>query len=186
MKHVLPLLAVAVATTGCLNERTYVNPEQSAGIQTSNLNLQDGRMRGDFGPRRGFDGIATEMQGASDREWNTSTVTIARSEGTRGTGMVILWTNQQLLENLPVGAHDFRYDPSSLDPPAVAANVCSGGDTSSIDYDRPADNVTLLVSQTPGGRQYELHTETEILDAMDGRTGTFETSDTTFVVGPSR
>jgi hypothetical protein len=188
MKHVLPLLAVALAATACLNERVYMDPTQNAsfggGRPASNMNLQDGHLRGDFGPRRGFDGAAQEMQGSSDPEWRTSTVTLTRNENARGTGMVILWTNGIVLENLEVGSHDYAYDESSLDAPPVSANVCSGPDSASIDYDRPADQVTINVSQTPEGRQYDLHTETVVVDEGTGeRTDRVETSDTTFLVG---
>lgn len=192
MKHVLPLLAVAIAaTTGCMYEREYMDPNQNASFggssQASNINLQNGSLRGDFGPRRGFDGIATEMQGSSDLNWRTSTVSVTRSEEARGTGMVILWTNGLVLENLELGAHDFAYDPSSIEAPPVSANVCSGMDSASIDYDRPADQVSVVVSQTPQGRQYDLHTETVLVDSVTGEaTNEVETSDTTFVVAPAR
>src|SRR5688500_7920101 len=86
MKHVIPALTITVgvvAATGCLNERVYVDPNSNASFEgagaPNNLNLADGTLRGDFGPRRGFDGNATEMQGSSDPEWRTSTVTVARS-----------------------------------------------------------------------------------------------------------
>lgn len=191
MKHVLPLLAVAIAATaGCMNERVYMDPSQTTGFggsQASNLNLQNGSIRGDFGPRRGFDGAATEMQGSSDLQLRSSTVSVTRSEDVRGTGMIILWTNRLALEELELGAHDFAYDPTSFDTPPVSANVCSGVDSASIDYDRPADQVTVVVSQTPEGRRYDVHTETALVDPVTGEAGTdVETSDTSFVVAPAR
>ncbi len=187
MKYVLPILAVAaVAATGCMNERVYMDPTQNAsfgGGPQSNIGLADGTLKGDFGPRTGFDGNATDMQGSSDPEWRTSTVTVARSEQTRGTGMVIIWTNGITLENLEVGAHQYDYDPNSLDAAPVSMNVCSGTDSASIDYDRPVDHVTATVQDTPNGRQYQFHTATATIDPATGDvTDQTETSDTTFVL----
>ena len=190
MKYVLPVLAVAAAAVaaGCMNERTYMDPTQNASFGTSGqqnaVNLQNGHLRGDFGPRAGFDGNATDMQGSSDPEWRTSTVTVARAEDIRGTGMVIIWTNGITLENLEVGAHDYTYDPSSLDATPVSMNVCSGDDSSSIDYDRPVDHVTATVQDTPDGRTYQMHTVTAKIDPQTGEPTTeTEESDTTFVLG---
>ena len=91
-------------------------------------------------------------------------------------------TNNLLLEQLEVGEHSFSYDSSSLDTPSLAANVCSGPDGGSIDYDRPADSGTVVVSNTDEGRQIAVHTET-LLDETSGET---EVSDTTFVIGAAR
>lgn len=193
MKHVVSLLALTVAVTGCLNERVYVDPNQNvefgagSGSAPSNLAVQNGRLRGDFGPRRGFDGETTELSGSSDREWNQSTVNVTRTEQTRGTGMVILWTQGVLLEDLEPGAHDFLYDENSLDLPPVSANVCSGADSASIDYDLPAEQVSVVVTQTPEGRQFDVHTETPVVDMETGeRSGAVETSDSTFVLNSGR
>lgn len=189
MKYVLPVLAVVAATVaaGCMNERTYMDPTQNAsfgsGGPQNTINLANGHLRGDFGPRTGFDGQATDMQGSSDPEWRTSTVTVTRSEDIRGTGMVIIWTNGITLEALDVGAHDYTYDPTSLDATPVSMNVCSGGDSSSIDYDRPVDHVTATVQETPEGRSYQLHTITAKLNELGEPTNDVEESDTTFVLG---
>ena len=188
MKYVLPVLAVVVAAAGCMNERTYMDPAQNAsfggGAAQSNVSLTEGRIKGDFGPRHGFDGTATEMQGTSDPQWRTSTVTVARTEQTRGTGMVILWTNGVTLDTLDVGAHDYTFDENSIDTPPVSMNVCSGGDSSSIDFDRPVDHVTATVQQTPQGRTVQLHTSTAVLDAAGNPdlSAAPQTSDTTFTV----
>jgi hypothetical protein len=191
MKYVLPLVAVAAAAvvSGCMDQRTYMDPNQNAsfggGGPQSNMTLANGRLKGDFGPRTGFDGDATDMQGTSDPEWRTSTVTVARSEQTRGTGMVIIWTNGITLENLDVGAHNYTYDPESIDAAPVTMNACSGADSASIDYDRPVNNVTATVQDTPEGRQYQFHTSTPKLDDSGNEVaGELETSDTTFILNP--
>ena len=62
-------------------------------------------------------------------------------------------------------------------------NVCSGGDSSSIDFDRPVDQVTATVQQTPQGRTVQLHTETHTLDGSGNPTADVQTSDTQFTVG---
>jgi hypothetical protein len=189
MKHVaLPLLAIGIAaTTACMNEREYMDPTVGSSFgsngETTGLNLQNGALRGDFGARRGFDGPADELQGSSDTAWPSSTVTLTRTEQERGTGMVILWTQGITIENLAVGTHDFRYDPNSVDTPPVSANVCSGRNASDIDYDRPADQVTVDVTQTPAGRQFDVHTETARVDPATGEaTDEIEASDSTFVI----
>ncbi|OGQ09967.1 MAG: hypothetical protein A2138_20795 [Deltaproteobacteria bacterium RBG_16_71_12] len=183
MKHLVIGALALVAAAGCMNDRVYMDPVQNlSGTGTENsLNLRNGTLRGDFGPRTGIDGPAV-AEGSSAPGSNSSTVTVTREEEGRGTGMVILWTNNLLLEQLEVGEHSFSYDSSSLDTPSLAANVCSGPDGGSIDYDRPADRGTVVVSNTDEGRQIAVHTET-LLDETSGET---EVSDTTFVIGAAR
>lgn len=183
------LLAVPVATlglVGCIQETEYVDPNSNVSFANantpSNLELADGRLNGDFGPRSGFDGPATEMSGTSDPGFQTSTTTITRTEQGRGTGMLILWTNGVLLENIQPGEPQiYTYDASGYDTPAVSANICSGaGDSSSIDYDAPAEEVEVQVTRTPNGRVYDVTTRTPAMDAfgtptgeMDEATGSF-------------
>ncbi len=178
-------LAVAALTSGCLNEREYVDPQLnngSAGGAVSNLAVRNGALRGDFGPRRGFDGTATEMKGQSDYEFKTSNVSVVREEDrNRGAGMVILWTSGTTLEALPLGRHNFEYDPNALEQDQVGAQVCSGAAAGDIDYDQPAQSGHVVVSQLPeGGRKVDVHTETPALDATGAPTSTIDVSDTTF------
>lgn len=185
MKHIVIGALALVAAAGCINDRVYMDPVQNLGGAGSenSLNLRNGNLRGDFGPRTGIDGPAV-AEGSSMPAARSSTVTVQREEQGRGTGMVILWTDGLLLEQLDVGEHEFAYDAASMDSPQIAANVCSGPDGGSIDYDAPADRGTVVVSDTPAGRQIAVHTETEVIDAMDGApTGQVEVSDTTFVLG---
>lgn len=187
MKQLIVGALALVAAAGCMNERTYMDPAQNlggAGGDTT-LNLRNSTLRGDFGPRTGIDGPAL-AEGSSTPSMRSSTITVTREEQERGTGMVILWTNNVLLEQLELGEHPFSYDASSVDTPELAANVCSGPSDSSIDYDRPADRGTLVVSDTPEGRQIAVHTETVLTDEMGVATGGVETSDTTFVLGGTR
>lgn len=173
------LLAVPVATfalVGCVESKLYVDPESSASFTNgapSNLQLSNGALAGEFGPRDGFDGPATEMTGTSDPEFESSTTTVTRTEDGRGTGMLILWTNGVLLENIRAGeTQTFTYDPNSYDAPLVSANLCSGaGDSSTIDYDAPAQEVDLTVTRTPEGRVYDVTTRTPRLDALGNETG---------------
>jgi hypothetical protein len=180
-------LTAALIATGCMNERDYMDPNANAGLggrsDVNNINLRDGSLRGDFGPRTGFDGPATEMQGSSDTQFNSSTLTISRQEPTRGTGMVILWTNGVLIEQLQDGVHEFNYNPDSLDNQSIALNVCSGEDGNSIDYDQPATRGTVTVAQNPeGGRLVQVHTETDQLDGAGIATGQVETADVDFTI----
>jgi hypothetical protein len=185
LRSLLVALPVAAVAAGCLNERTYVDPDSAGRFQGStpaNVELQNGRLSGDFGPRQGFDGAATEMAGTSDRAFATSTTTIARSENGRGTGMIILWTDGVVLEQLEVGAHDFSYDPTALEAGPLSVNVCSGGDSSSIDYDAPVETGSVVVTRTPEGRVFDVHTETRALDEMGNTTGALDVADAQFTI----
>ncbi len=183
MKYLAIGAVALVAVVGCMNDRTYMDPVQNlSGSATDNtLRLNDGALRGDFGPRTGIDGPAI-AEGSSSLSGNSSTVTVTRTEEGRGTGMVILWTNNVLLEQLEAGEHQFSYDAESLDTPSLAANVCSGPNDGSIDYDRPADRGTFVVTETPVGREIAVHTET----VVDPSTGETEVSDTSFVIATQR
>lgn len=187
MKHAIVGALALVAAAGCLNDRVYMDPTQNLGGSGSDttLNLRNSTLRGDFGPRTDIDGPAA-AEGSSTPSMRSSTVTVTREEEGRGTGMVILWTNDILLEQLEVGEHPFTYDASSVDTPEIAANVCSGPDDGSIDYDRPADRGTVVVTDTPEGRQIAVHTETELTDEMGSPSGGMEVSDTSFVLGGTR
>jgi hypothetical protein len=188
MKLLLGTLAVATLAIGCVNQKEYMDPAQNLGLNgsVSNMAVRDGMLRGDFGPRRGFDGNATEMNGSSDYEFKTSNVNITREENDRGAGMVILWTNGRTLEQLETGRHEFEYDPNSIDQDEVSANVCSGASPGSMDYDQPADRGHIVVSDNPeGGRQVDVHTETFRLNPVTGaRTDDLEVSDTSFTFVP--
>jgi hypothetical protein len=188
MKLILGSLSLALLAVGCMNQREYMDPTQNSGLtgSVSNMAVRDGNLRGDFGPRRGFDGEATDMQGSSDYEFKSSNVNVAREENGRGAGMVILWTNGKTLEQLDLGRHDFEYDENSLDQGEISANVCSGSAPGSYDYDQPADKGHIVISDNPqGGREVAVHTETHRLDPVTGaRTDNLEVSDTSFTFVP--
>lgn len=194
MKVALPALAcIALPLTACVNERVYVDPSQAPtvdadwGAEPATLNVFSGSLRGDFGPRRGFDGEATSVNAHSDPTFVSSVVDVARVEQGKGMGMVILYTSGILLEDLELGSHTFHFDPNSLDLPPVGANVCSGTEDGTIDYDLPADSVVVNVSVTPEGRTYDVSTVTSTIDPMTGEfTGEVETSDVSFVLGAAR
>ncbi len=176
------MLPVAIAAGGCLQETAYVDPESSTAIVTgvsSNMKLVDGNLSGDFGPRAGFAGAATDMVGDSDRDFG-SNVMISRSESSRGTGMLLLWSTT-VLERMEPGTYAIEYDPGALDS-TLAVNVCSGNDEAAIDYDAPAEAGSVVVTRTPAGRGFDVHTETPVRDAMGNATGQLQTSDSTFTV----
>jgi hypothetical protein len=189
------LLGVATSTLalslGCLQERAYLDVPDGfdvLGPSSSDMTLSNGFLRGDFGARRGFDGQATHLQGATTSEYEMSTVNIVREEKDRGAAMVILTTSGFTLDSLPAGEHEFHYDEGSLDSEAVFVNVCGGANASGFDYDAPAASGTLTVGEAPTGeRTVQLHTVTEILDPATGApTGGFETSDSSFAFVPIR
>ena len=80
MKLLLGTLALATLAIGCVNQKEYMDPAQNLGLNgsVSNMAVRDGMLRGDFGPRRGFDGDATDMSGSSDYEFKTSNVNVTR------------------------------------------------------------------------------------------------------------
>ena len=74
MNRALPILVVVVAASGaCLSERSYVDPQQNRSGSTasaqSDLALKNGNIKGDFGPRVGINGLATEMIGTTDQDY---------------------------------------------------------------------------------------------------------------------
>lgn len=168
MKSALATLAL-VALVGCVNERLYVDENSNTsfvggGAAPSNLQIENATLRGDFGPRTGFDGAATEITGTSDPDFQSTTASVTRTETNRGTGMLILWTNGVLLEDIQPGT--YTMDPNSYETPAISANSCSGaGDSASIDYDEPTDEVEVQVTRTPEGRVFDIETRNYPMDA---------------------
>jgi hypothetical protein len=197
MKNLLvssALLGLTVSAMGCLQERTYLDPEQDFGFAdsggvSSNMPLRSGTLRGDFGSRRGFDGEATDLQGSNDAEYGMTTVNIVREEARRGAGMVIFSTSGRTLDDFEVGEHAFRYNAESLTSnEEVFVNVCGGDDASAFDYDTPAERGTVTIEEdTAGNRTVAVHTETPVLDPVSGvPTGSIESTDSSFTYTPSR
>jgi hypothetical protein len=188
-------LGLVASSVGCLQERTYLDPRQDlgfggdGGLSASNMNLRDGRLRGDFGARRGFDGAATDLQGSNDVDYRMTTVNVVREEAGRGAGMVILSTSGRTLDELPVGEHAFNYEDASLGAnEEVFVNVCGGADAGAFDYDAPAREGTVTIEEdASGNRTVSIHTETPVVDPSTGvETGAVETSDSTFTYAPTR
>jgi hypothetical protein len=183
--------ALVASTVGCLQERTYLDPSANLGFgadPAANMSLRDGFLRGDFGDRRGFDGVATNLNGSNDGEYRMTTVNVVREEAGRGAGMVILSTSGRTIDALEAGEHVFRYDPESLVDDEIFVNVCGGNDASAFDYDAPAANGSLTIVDLPeGGRSVDLHTETPVLNPATGEpTGAVELTDSSFVYQPNR
>jgi len=177
--------ALVIASTGCLQERTYVDPTANLGFSpetASNMTLRDGALRGDFGARRGFDGVATNLQGSDDPQFRMTTVNIVREEAGRGAAMVIVSTSGRTLDELELGEHVFRYDETGLGDDEIFVNVCGGQDASAFDYDAPAANGSLTIEDTPEGlRTVAVHTETPTVDPATGApTGAIEITDSSF------
>lgn len=179
--------------TGCLQERTYLDPEQNLGFNSgssSNMSLRDGRLSGDFGPRRGFDGEATRLEGSNDPQYGMTVVNVVREQQNVGAGMVILSISGRTLDNFEAGEHTFRYDQNELSATnnEVFVNVCGGNDDSAFDYDAPAESGTITVEDTADGlRQVDIHTETPVLDPATGlQTDDVEISDSSFSYQPTQ
>ena len=177
---------VGLLSVGCLQERTYLDPEQNVGFNStadSTMQLRDGSLRGDFGSRRGFNGEATQLDGSNDAAYGMTVVNVVRSQQEVGAAMVILSISGRTLDKFEVGEHSFQYDESSANrEEQVYVNVCGGSDSNSFDYDAPADHGTLTIEDTPDGlRNVQIHTETPTIDPATGtETGTIETSDSAF------
>ena len=164
---------VGLLTTGCLQERTYLDPEQNLGPNSgssSNMTLRDGRLQGDFGPRRGFDGEATGLEGSNDPQYGMTTVNVVREQEDVGAGMVILSISGRTLDRFEAGEHRFEYDQSDMSSNSeIFVNVCGGNDDTAFDYDSPAANGTITVEDNTDGQRYvDIHTETPVIDASTG------------------
>ncbi|MDP2343359.1 MAG: hypothetical protein Q8O67_20545 [Deltaproteobacteria bacterium] len=183
---------VGLLTSGCLQERTYLDPEQNLGPNagtSSNMSLRDGRLAGDFGPRRGFDGEATSLEGTNDPQYGTTTVNVVREQQSVGAGMVILSISNKTLDDFQAGEHRFSYDQNDLSSNStILANVCSGSDMSGFDYDSPAESGTLTIEDTSDGlRHVDIHTETPVIDQATGiPTDAIELSDASFSYTPTQ
>jgi hypothetical protein len=175
-----------------MQDMTYLDPGVPGlafGGTGSSMSLRDGRLRGDFGVRKGFDGSATNLQGTNDPEYRMTTVNVVREEEGRGAGMVILSLSGRTLDELEPGEHSFRYDDTSLaGDQEIFANVCGGSGATSFDYDAPASRGTLAVAIADDGtRRVDLHTETPTIDPATGlQDGGVELSDSSFAWQPAR
>jgi hypothetical protein len=178
-----------LASVGCVDSYTYVDQDLLNGGflgAGSNMQLTNGRLRGDFGPRSGFDGDATFMSGTNDREYQMTTVNVSREQDRLGAGMVILSVVGRTLDELGPGQHRFAYSDSGLDQ-QIYVNGCSGPGIESFDYDLPADRGTVSIEETPEGlRRVEVITETTRVDPVTGNilAGEVETSETVFHYAP--
>jgi hypothetical protein len=183
---------LGLLATGCLQERTYLDPEQNLGPNTgssSNMTLRDGHLTGDFGPRRGFDGEATRLEGSNDPQYGMTTVNVVREQQDVGAGMVILSISGKTLDDFQVGEHRFSYDQNDLSSNSqVFTSVCSGVDGSAFDYDQPADTGTITIEETTDGqRNVDVHTETSVIDPSTGiPTDDVELSDSSFTYSPTQ
>jgi hypothetical protein len=178
-----------LASVGCIDSYTYVDQDLLNGGflgSGANMQLQNGRLQGDFGPRGGFDGDATLMSGNNDREYQMTTVNVAREQDRVGAGMVILSVVGRTLDDLEPGEHRFVYSESGLDQ-QIYVNGCSGPDVRSFDYDLPADQGTVSVEQAPDGtRRIDIQAETTRVDPATGQpmVGSVETAEASFVYTP--
>ncbi len=176
---------IGMLSVGCLQEHTYLDPDQNAGFtntSSSTMSLRDGALRGDFGDRRGFNGEATRLEGQNDPAYGMTTVNVVREQDGVGAGMVILSISGRTLDKLDVGEHPFSYDDSFENSSEVYVNVCGGDDDSAFDYDQPAQAGTITIEDSPNGlRTVDVHTETPSLDPQTGaETGANEITDSSF------
>ncbi|HEY4222690.1 MAG TPA: hypothetical protein VGO62_15145 [Myxococcota bacterium] len=161
MKHTIGILVLAAAPAlvgGCMESRTYENPNQngpSPFTTPSNLAVSGGHLQGDIGTVKGFDDNATLTEGATDG-YQSSYVKV-QSDKTAGTGMVILNLYGVNLNELKLGQTAFTNFNSNT---SMYALGCSGQNASNIDYDQPADHGTVTVAQGVNGtRQVTVHGE---------------------------
>lgn len=167
--------AVGMLSVGCLQDRTYLDPNQNldpfaSSSSSSTMNLKNGRLQGDIGGRRGFSGDATRLEGMNDPAYDTTSVNVVRTQEGTGAAMVILNISGRSLDRLSVGEHAFSASDFGSDV-VVYSNVCSSGlaDDSSFDYDAPVDQGTITIEDAPDGtRTVDVHTETRPIDPSTG------------------
>lgn len=177
---------VGLLSAACLQDHTYLDPQQNAGFNNtsaSSMQLRDGRLAGDFGGRRGFNGEATRLEGSNDPAYGMTVVNVVRDQEDVGAAMVILSISGRTLDKMEVGEHSFHYDESSMNgDEEVFSNVCGGNTSSSFDYDAPARDGTITIQDAPNGlRTVDIHTETPVVDSSTGEeTGGIELTDSSF------
>lgn len=170
--------ALAIATTGCMTQNEYYDQYDPDAVELisdddmmqyqGNLALTEGHMRGDVGTVRGIDGPSSLLTGYGDGEYASIEV---HAEGREGAAMNLLEIYGGLDALEPGFSRTFAAsDEMRYDTLGVQLLNCSGESRYAWDYDEPADEVHLEVSETdiPETLRVDYTATTHELDPFTG------------------
>lgn len=153
LRRVLPFALLLAPLTGCivieLPDDLSFEPDFDPSFEGEDTWTDEGaplrgngRVRGDLGPVRGFDGRADDLQGATDAYWSSITVTAYDDDGRMG--MLIIDIEGDV-RSLASGT--YRYSSSGVDGPTSVSGMyvtgCSSTDDTS--YDAPSEEGVIIV-----------------------------------------
>lgn len=128
----------------------------------------NGRVRGDIGPVRDFEGETDRVDAYADNGWTS--VTIETYDGGGRMGMIIIDVERDI-RDVPSGTYAFEADGSS-----EIGNVYVTGCSSSFasDYDAPSSGGVIVVDND--GDDCDVAVEADMPDDDDGVTATAQGS----------
>jgi len=153
-KATLSLAALAFAATGCLSSERQINSYNedvtfAESIESLGNVVTDGaRIQGDIGALQNLDDVAV-VNGNDDGSWASLEVITSTQRGA-----AMHWLDIQGGLNHPSlapGSHlTFRSGEYSSDPNGlhVDAMACQGAEAYAWDYDEPASQVDMVVTET--------------------------------------
>jgi hypothetical protein len=154
MRLALPLAALALAPlTGCiiidaddlrLPEPPDLEFEGQYEEKWRETRGTNGRVRGDIGPVRDFEGESDTVDVYADESWTS--VTIETYDGGGRMGMIIVEVERDI-RDVPSGTYEFASDGSS-ELGYVYVTGCSSSFAS--DYDAPANGGVIVVDNDGG------------------------------------
>ena len=171
----LATLISAVAIVGCTAETPYTEPSNLEGFESvagdnfydyGNMLLRQGEMRGDVGSVRGIDSDASMLTGYDDGEWASVEV---HADTTRGSAMNLLEVQGGMDELEPGFEGTFSSDDYNETLNVQVIN-CSGDSRYDWDYDAPADEVDVVVTEgsAPGDVLVDYEARTFRVDPFTG------------------
>src|SRR5581483_4026640 len=143
---VIVVAAGLFALTGCMESRTYLDPQQNAapgsnGI-TSNMTLQNAFMTGAIGPVDDINGPG-QIDGYDDPDLGSTTVNVT-SQSSKGSGLVILSLDKSLRTLPPGTTHMTGSNDLTSSSYVQLCSDTAGGD--SVHFDGIAEDVTIEVA----------------------------------------
>ncbi|MBI1945901.1 MAG: hypothetical protein HYS27_09405 [Deltaproteobacteria bacterium] len=171
--------ALALALTACMVERDYTDPYQAIPDvggdewgEGSDLPIRSGWVRGDLGQVRDFDAAANESYGYTDGSY--SNVTVTAYDAQERMGMIIVDLSGADLRSVRAGSYRF----GDLSADSVGGGTLSViGCSSSTDtyFDAPANEGTVVITDTTEGRQVDVEAQLPTDDGMGSTeaTGSF-------------
>jgi hypothetical protein len=117
---------------------------------------RNGRVRGDIGPVRNFEGQSDNVEAYADSSWSSITIETYDEQGRMG--MIIVEVERDI-RDVPSGTYEFGSDGSS-ELGYVYVTGCSGSDE--VDYDAPANGGVIVVDNA--GDECDVEVEADMPD----------------------